>query len=193
MKMTTVALMIVTLLVGASNADDKKPTQDDAVPITVTVRLSVETYDPAKPAGTLTCLVKNRSPKAIYLPVEYGSRRLVLYGGGKTHRSRSHLWKPSQPGVDSSPATKPRMLQIDPGETTAVFEVSLEEILTPKFGRDRRWAWNWPNRMEPPRTPIHGWRRPGYEENAGFAVELQIGKDKYKSEPAVLGVRPGKP
>ena len=42
MRLTTVALVIVILPFGAADADEK-PTQNDAAPLTVTVRLSVET------------------------------------------------------------------------------------------------------------------------------------------------------
>ena len=105
---------------------------------TLTVLLSVDSYDPSQPQGTLTCSLKNNSREAIFVPAEYDGRQMVIYGHGKTHRSESRLWKPNRPGIDPKPEEAiARTLRIDPGETKVVFEVSLKELLTPATGATR--------------------------------------------------------
>jgi hypothetical protein len=185
--LAAISLFCIATVIAEDNA------KDNPARVTLTIRLSVDSYDPGHPQGTLTCLLKNDSRGAVFVPGEYDGRQLVIYGRGKTHRAESWLWKPYRPGTDLKPeeSVAPE-LRIDPGETKAVLELSLKEILTPRTGANRSWAWNWPNRTEPPKTPIHGWRRPGFEENASFYAEIQLGKERYRSKSFELSVKSAK-
>jgi len=185
MNQTCISCLFALTLFANARADEKKQKTDESPRLTVDLELSVESYDPRKPAGTLTCVVNNRSTEEIRSPGDYDGRTLIIYGGGKTHRQTSRLWRPIRKAKAQLP-----VVTIGPGEREPVLEISLKDLLTFREGRsrDREWAWNWPNRTEPPKTPIHGWRRPGFEESASFFAEFRIGEEKVRSEVVVLTV-----
>lgn len=186
MKQTCVSCFIALMLIATATADDKIQAEEESPRLSVAVQLSVKTYDPSKPAGTLSCIVHNRTTEEVRLPAEYDGRTLIIYGGGKTHRGRSNLWRPNR-----KTEARPRFVTIDPGKKETIFEVSLKDILTPQIDRTkaRKWAWDWRYRFEPPSTPIHGWRRDGFVESASFFAELRIVDDVVQSEPVVLAVK----
>ncbi|MBP89302.1 MAG: hypothetical protein CMJ64_21740 [Planctomycetaceae bacterium] len=132
MKQTCISCLVALTLFANARADESPR-------LTVALQLSVESYDPRKPAGTLTCVVHNRSTEEIQLPAEYDGRTLIIYGGGKTHRHPSRLWRPNRKAKARLP-----LVTIGSGKRETVLEISLKDIVTPQDdrSREREWAWN---------------------------------------------------
>ena len=140
----------------------------------VRLELSEEVYDPVEPSkATIKCFVRNETDKPIVLPEGY-SEFTLLAGGPVTLRGRSareQQSKPSSAGKVDPPARP--TIEIPPGKEELLFELSLDEILI----KDRsapKWSWDWMRRPEPPLSPIHKWRKPGYHEATGFQVEVNL-------------------
>lgn len=148
--------------------------------VTVSLKLSVESYDPSKPAGTITCVVRNQSEKEIVLPAEYGGETITLYCNGL------RLWRRGFPAKGHEPAT----FTIAAGKVQQLFELPLAEILMPQRGiEERKWGWDWERRPAPPASPIHLWRKPGYAESARFHAELILPAGKVASEPVTMKLK----
>jgi hypothetical protein len=96
------------------------------------------------------------------------------------------LWRRGQ----SAKNGKQKVVVITPGKEEILFELALAEILASPNDKERLdWAWTWDRRSEPPLSPIHKYRKPGYEETATFFVEVQVGSDRAASDPVTLKVR----
>ena len=57
---------------------------------------------------------------------------------------------------------------------------------------DGDWRWDWMRRPEPPRSPVHNYRKPGYVDKAEFRAEVMVGAGRVVSNTVVLAVRPSK-
>jgi hypothetical protein len=54
---------------------------------------------------------------------------------------------------------------------------------------EESWYWNWPARPEPPATPIHAYRKPGFIAQAAFWANVQVDGKSVSSEKVVLKVK----
>ena len=116
------------------------------------------------------------------LPAEYDGETIKLYG------NRLNLWRRARPAKERAS----ERLTIARGKEQKLFELSLAEILVPQRGKEGpagKWGWDWGRRPEPPQSPIHKWREPGYEESARFFVEVKTNHGKAASEPVTLKVK----
>jgi hypothetical protein len=169
---TTILIAAIALLTVVAPNDAKG---QESAGFSAVLRLSVNEFDPSKPAGTIACWVKNESDKEIVLPAGYGTEAVILHGGSVRlwHRGKSN---------------EEKKVTIKPGQQEKVFDLSLAEILATQMDR-REWGWTWDRRPEPPKSPIHKWRKPGYEETTSFFVEVKIDSVKTNSEPVKLKVK----
>lgn len=182
MKTYCIAMLLVLLacpLVVARERPDAAARENPDV--TLTLRLSVEEFNPDQPAGTITCVVRNRSDKPIALPAVYDGKTIALEGNGL------HLWRRDPLGKLPEPA----QVTIAPGGEHTLFALPLTEILAPQRGKGRnpQWGWDWRRRPEAPLSPIHVWRKTGYHPTASFRAEIATSDGRVVSEPVILKVK----
>ncbi|MBC7817914.1 MAG: hypothetical protein IAG10_13565 [Planctomycetaceae bacterium] len=140
----------------------------------VRLELSDEVYDPVLPSkATIKCFVRNETDKPMVMPKGY-SESTWLTAGGVTLAQRRATDLPSKPtsaGKVDRPARP--TIEIPPGKEVLLFELPLDEILI----KDRsapKWRWDWMRRPAPPLSPIHLWRKPGYQFAAVFQVDVNL-------------------
>jgi hypothetical protein len=184
--------MIVCLFVVAGHAATS-PGQDKPQPaepaLSVQLSFSVEEYDPtAASEAVLRCVVRNGTNEPIRVPVGYGGGSIAVQSGLLT------LHKANEGKGDV------KQVRVEPGQEQVVFELPLDAILLREKKADVPWRWDWPRRPEPPRSPIHKYRQPGFVDQARFTATVVIGTRPLTagartltSAPAVLKVKPGKP
>lgn len=149
---------------------------------TVSARLSfsVEEYDPTKKShATMKCVVKNDSGLGTHVPVGYDDGYIRLQSGTLT------LHKRTREKEDV------KLVWVAPGQQQVVFELPLDEIFLMAEKRDNPWSWDWPRRPEPPKSPIHKYRAPGFVEQAPFTVSLNLGASTLTSKATTLKVKSG--
>jgi hypothetical protein len=169
---------LIALLVPAlAHAD---PVKLKAMDRKVTVRLSFSTeeYDPSKPSkATMKCVVQNNSPSPVHVPVGFDGGYIRIQSGlltlGKGKKTKEDV----------------KLDWVEPGQEQVIFELSLDEVLQGTGERKGPWLWNWQRRPEPPRSPIHKYRKPGFVDQASFTVSLDLGGYTLTSEGAVLKVK----
>jgi hypothetical protein len=176
--MRIVLLMAAAVLLPRfASADEAEPG-----PVLVKMQFSVMSYDPADPQGTLTVAVRNNSDRPLYLSGQYDGGQIVIYGNGL------HL-RPVRNEVRGKPAAElPKGLTIEPGREATLCELPLADILKGARDENASWYWDWQGRPEPPHSPIHRWRKPGYHASATFHAEIRLGELVAKSAPCVLKV-----
>ena len=112
--------------------------------VEVVLRFSVEEFDPLKPGRSfLECVVRNKSDKAIKVPVLYsgGYDSDMVLSDGTVRDLRLIVW--------AGPKDKATKL-VGPGEELTIFKESLREVLLldvtePKalIPEERRYYWTW--------------------------------------------------
>ena len=157
--MTAALLALVAHALTASAQDQTKP---GAGKVSVRLSFSVEEYDPRAPStATLKCVVRNDTDRAVEVPVGYDGRSVILKSGLLTlHKAAAK----GQPGV--------KRVRVGPGREQVVFELPLDDILRRGKGTGGSWRWDWPRRPEPPRSPIHKYRQPGFLDRAIQSLNL---------------------
>ena len=180
--------------VSAHEQASDEPAEDDEAGdeelVSVSLVLSEETYDPTKPStGVIKCVVKNGTAAAVRVPEEYDAEQVLLMSGGLTLYPAPRARSETKP-VDGESA-KPMLLE--PGEERVVFELPLDEILLKDDESRKKWRWDWRRRPEPPRSPIHRWRRLGYNATATFLVNIKFGREIVRSNSVELKVTPTDP
>src|SRR5437660_6965872 len=129
----------------------------------------------------MMCGVHKGTNQAIEVPVGYGGRGVSVTGGAVT------LYRRLQPGEEGV-----KFVRVEPGKERVVFELPLGDILKGEGKRDSPWRWSWMRRPEPPLTPIHKYRKPGYVDRATFLATVEVRGQTLKSNEAVLKVKTGK-
>ena len=146
----------------------------------VRLSFSVEAYDPSRPSGAvMRCVVQNDTPTGLHVPVGYDGGYVRLQSGLLSLRKV----KKEKQDV--------RLTWVEPGHQQVVFELPLGDVLGVAAAGEPVWVWDWPRRPEPPRSPIHKYRQPGFLDEASFTVSLDMGGYTLKSEAATLKVRSG--
>ncbi|MFO0961021.1 MAG: hypothetical protein U0800_26870 [Isosphaeraceae bacterium] len=171
------ALFFLAQLQGGMMAKAAKPLERELVAV---VSFSVDEYDPSKPAGAMMkCVVRNKSRYPAQVPVGFDDNYVQVHSGQLSLRRA----KPSREGV--------RLEWLEPDHELVIFELPLGEILSGDAGRP--WRWDWARRPEPPISPIHNYRKPGFGDRAAFIASLNLGRNTLNSEAAVLAVKAGEP
>jgi hypothetical protein len=182
------SLGLLALLVPALAAapQEVKPAAPNKVKpgegkVSVHLSFSVAEYDPSKPSrAVLKCGVKNNSDLPVYVPVGYDGGKIRVQSGlltlGKNQGAKEHL----------------KVRRVWPGMQQVVFELPLDDILLGAGRPGAAWRWDWPRRPEPPHSPIHKYRKPGFVDQASFTVRLDlVGGSSLTSENATLKVKSG--
>jgi len=184
------ALAALALLTSAAGAAEKP--QDDGPKVTVKLSISVKQYDPGKPSkGVVRCSVVNRSDETIEVALGLEERKNRLFAHGERQRWPLAL-RPRKLLKE-----KPTRASVKPKAEQAVFELSLDEILfqgmegDPRRSRDRKWAWDWIARPEPPASPIHRWRQEGFVDQATFWAQVTVDGRDVSSEKVTLKIELG--
>jgi hypothetical protein len=143
--------------------------------------LLVEEYDPSTPSkAVVRCVVKNDSGIPIHVAVGFDGG-YIRVEAGQVRLSRAERFPDDV-----------KLTWVEPRHEQVVFELPLDELLSGKQGKDAAWRWDWERHPEPPRSPIHAYRKPGFVEGAPFVVSLTLGDSTLISEPAILNVKPGR-
>jgi hypothetical protein len=173
-KAAGVLALLVPAVAGAG------PGELEAAERTVSVRLSfsVEEYEPTKsPKAVMKCVVYNDGFSPVHVPVGFDGGYIRVQSGlltlSKNKRDKEDV----------------KLVWVEPGQKQVVFELSLDDILLKAGGRDAAWHWDWQRRPEPPRSPIHRYRAPGFVDQAPFSVSLDLGGYTLRSEVATLRVK----
>jgi hypothetical protein len=154
-----------------------KPTQPK---VSVHVSFSIEEYEPSKTSkAIMKCVVQNDSYMSIHVPIGFDGGYIRIQSGGLTL------------GKNKKAKEDVKLEWVEPGHQQVVFELSLDEILLVAAERNDIWHWHWQRRPEPPRSPIHKYREPGFVDQASFTVSLDLGSYTLTSENAVLKVNSG--
>jgi hypothetical protein len=151
-------------------------------PPNVAVRLSfsVEEYDPsAASRAVMRCVARNDTAEAIEVPVGYDGERIRIQSGQLT------LYKTKMKGEGDV-----KLVRVEPGKEQVAFELPLDQVLGGAKGPAAPWRWDWPRRPEPPRSPVHKYRQPGFVDQAAFSAKLTVGTQTVTSDPVVLKVKP---
>jgi hypothetical protein len=131
-------LVLVILAATASSQEKGKPSDKPKLDIRVTLRFSVEEFDPKDPKDSFVeCVVRNQSAAAVKVPTVY------TYGAG--YEQEMILKGKHQRGWDLSlinwdKEAKPVHALLEPGKELAIFKGSLRKLLLPEGNRH---IWNW--------------------------------------------------
>lgn len=155
----------------------------------VNLVLSERGLNPAKPKGNLKCVVRNDTSKPVEVPVGYDGEQVLLRSGQLTLHPAFSIRDRASPNQES----RLKMAVLRPGQEQVVFELPLARILRLDEQADKEWRWNWPRRPEPPRSPIHRWRQPGFNPQAIFQAKVTVGGEGVLSNTAMLQVKEGDP
>jgi hypothetical protein len=140
----------------------------------------VEEYDPeARANAVMKCVVRNDSLFPVHVPVGFDALYVQVESGKLTLFPAKRTWDDV------------RLAWVEPGHEEVVFELPLDEVLSGKYGNDASYRWNWQRQPEPPLSPIHQYRKPGYVESADFVVSIDLGNSSIASPPATLKVKMG--
>ena len=167
----TLAIVLSLSTVAQQKSPDPK--------VKALVSFSVEEYDPSTPPKVVVrCVVRNDSEIPIHVPVGFDGGYIRVKAGGLT------LSRAKQSPDDI------KLAWLEPRHEQVIFEMPLDELLSGKQGKDAAWRWDWERRPEPPCSPIHAYRKPGFVESTTFVVSITFGDSMLTSEPAVLKVKP---
>jgi hypothetical protein len=148
--------------------------------------ISVDEYNPFTPSkGVVTCVLVNNSADPVEVSIGYD---------GEKNRLRAQSMRPLTLYTKEKGKDDGKRIKIKPGQEQVVFELPLDEILfqgvdQPRQLKERTWSWQWEARPEPPASPIHPWRKPGYTEKATFWAEIAVNDRKLFSGEKVLKVK----
>jgi hypothetical protein len=174
------AVGLLALLVPALAAAGPEGGKPAERKVSVRLSFSVEEYDPSKPSqAVMKCVVHNDSYRPIHVPVGFDGGYVRVQSGFLTLSKNKRAKEDVQ------------LAWVEPGQQQVVFELPLDDILLRTGERDAAWHWGWPRRPEPPRSPIHQYRQPGFVAQATFSVSLDVGGSTLTSEDATLKVKPG--
>jgi hypothetical protein len=173
----------VTLVGLAKTAAGRPPR------LAVRLLFSAAEYDPSQPSpATLRCVVRNDGKQAVQVPVGYDGRAVVVHSGLLTLQpapgSKGQEGGKGRDGVD--------LVRLEPGQEQVVFDLPLDSIFRVSDPPDGAWSWDWPRCPEPPRSPIHQYRRPGFLARARFTASLALEGQTVNSNEAVLKVKSGR-
>lgn len=193
---------------GESSADEEESI-NSVPPIVVELSLSEASFDPAAPAGMLTCIIRNASDHDVVVPQGFDSdytRVSAQAWIGDDPQRPAFRW-PLQLYCRGRPGNAIQTTKLSPGEKLKIFELPLQEILAARknripFGSTEisptdtaaaqpaapleRWGWDWIAHPRPPASPIH--TRDGYVDAVQFRVELMIGQARFSSQSKLLKV-----
>lgn len=176
MSVSSIALLIALAAPGAFASGQLKP---KARTVSVEVSFSVETYDPAKPSkAMMKSVLRNGTSMGLHVPVGFDGGFVRLRSGSLT------LYK-SKRGKDDV-----KLVWVEPGQEQIVFELPLDDLLVKAGKREGQWHWSWDRRPEPPLSPIHKYRQPGFADQASFIVTLDLGDRSLNSEAVSLKIKP---
>jgi hypothetical protein len=181
-KCVTVTLLVLAVPTAiAVGEGGPKP-----APPNVAVRLSfsAEEYDPsaASPSqAAVRCVVRNDTAEAVEVPVGYDGERVRVQSGQLT------LYRRMKGEGDV------KLVRVEPGKEVVVFELPLDQVLGGARGPADPWRWDWPRRPEPPRSPVHKYRQPGFVDRATFSATLKVSTGAVTSDPVVLKIKPANP
>jgi hypothetical protein len=172
------AVGLLALLVPALAAAGPEAGKPAERKVSVRLSFSVEEYDPSKPSqAVMKCVVSNNSYLPLHVPVGFDGGYVRVQSGlltlSKNKRAKEDV----------------QLAWVEPGQQQVVFELPLDDILLKTGERDAAWRWDWPRRPEPPRSPIHPYRKPGFLDQASFSVSLDLGGTTLTSEDATLKVK----
>ena len=158
----------------------------------VRLQLSDDDDDPVKPLkSTIKCFVRNETDKPLVMPQGYTELTCLMAGGVMLGPMRAvDPPKPKSAGTVGDPARP--TIEIAPGKEERLFELPLDEILI----KDRsapKWRWSWMLRPEPPLSPVHKWREPGFHDHVAFQVDVNLSANLRAALPFYLlgETRPG--
>ena len=176
---TMVGLLAASTFVDAAAAPGEKPPVNA---VSIELSISVEEYDPSVPSkGVLKCVLHNNSTQSVRAPLGYDGSTAVLHGGLVTLSPRK---APTKDELKTA--------AVDPGKDEILFTLPLDDILLQGDKPGGDWYWNWMRRPEPPRSPVHKYRKVGYVDEAEFLAVVVIGPDKIASNKVMLKVKPSK-
>jgi hypothetical protein len=154
--------------------------------VSVSLVLSEREYDPTRSSkGVLKCVVRNDTDDVVHVPVGYDGKQVELLSG-QLILQRAF---PSRGDIRPRIANDVKPVRLQPGRDQLVFELALSEILLKEEESSRLWRWDWPRRPEPPRSPIHRWRKPGFNDQITLQAKVMVGKETVKSNAVELRVR----
>ena len=172
------AIGLLALIMAAPVVSGQERPRPHERVVSARLSFSVEPFDPSRPSGAVVkCVVRNDTPTAIHVPVGYDGGYVRLQAGQLSLRK-------IRVGKDDM-----RLAWVEPGQEQVIFELPLDDLLRVAPGGEPAWVWDWPRRPEPPRSPIHKYRQPGFVDEASFAVSLDVGTSMLKSEAATLKVK----
>lgn len=186
---TTTAVATFAAVTTERPLADSSTEPKSGMTYSVNLVLSERELNPAKPKGTLECVVQNDTSKPVEVPVGYDGEQVLLRSGQLTLHPAFSSRDQSSPKQEN----RLKMAVLRPGQEQVVFELPLARILRLDEQADREWSWNWPRRPEPPRSPIHRWRHPGFNPQAVFQAKITVGGEEVLSTTAVLQVKEGDP
>src|SRR5262249_44396208 len=141
---------------------------------------SVEEYDPsAASRAVMRCVARNDTAEAVEVPVGYDGERIRVQSGQLT------LSKMKTKGEGDA-----NLVRVEPGKEQVVFELPLDQVRGGARGRAAPGRGAWPRRPEPPRSPVHKYRQPGFVDRSAFSATLTVGTQTVISDPVVLKVKP---
>ena len=161
-----------------------RPTAQEppAKAVSIELSISVEEYDPYVPSkGVLKCVLHNNSTQPVRAPLGYDGSTAVLHGGLVTLAPRK---APTKDELKTA--------AVDPGKDEILFTLPLDDILLQGDKPSGDWYWNWMRRPEPPRSPVHKYRKVGFVDEAEFQAVVVIGPEKIASNKVMLKVKPSK-
>ncbi|HVX16291.1 MAG TPA: hypothetical protein VHC22_34210 [Pirellulales bacterium] len=177
-KWNAIGLLVLVLPAPATTADEPAQTKPKP-PVWVHVSFSVEEYDPSTPSkATMRCVLRNDTRRGVHVPVGFDGGYVQVQSGLMT------LIKHTREKEDA------KLVWVEPGQEQVVFELPLDDIFLVAENNQPKWHWHWMRRPEPPRSPIHKYRQPGFLDEAILIVSLDLGGSVLKSEAGVLKVKP---